>query len=430
MTAVSYQNPRGGGQATHLWSEGPLDRKRLILAAEVTDAQGRGGRPGALLLEGARVMAAGPAASIGRPADAEVTELPGAVVVPGLVNAHAHLDLTHVGPRPAGTDFVGWIDGIRALRATEDYAIAASVARGIALAQAGGTALIGDIAGDAGGGPSLVPRRELARAGLGGVSYLEFFGLGARQGRAVASIRRLVAETAPEVGGVRLGVQPHAPYSCGPEVYAAAAGLGVPVATHLAETRQEIEFVRDRGGPLVGMLERLGVLDETVTASGLHPVDHLAEALAAAPFACAHANYVEPAHLERLAAWHASVVYCPRASAYFGHRAHPYRPMLAAGLNVALGTDSIICLDTPQRLSILDEMRFLFARDGTDPRTLLEMATVNGARALGFGTDLVSFAPGPVAGVIALPCDDGAADPLRAALGRDEAPRWISEHGA
>jgi cytosine/adenosine deaminase-related metal-dependent hydrolase len=242
--------------------------------------------------------------------------------------------------------------------------------------------------------------------------------------------------------GVRLGLPPHAPYSCGPDVYRFAAASGLPVATHLAETLEELRFVANADGPLANLLRSIGVWDETITALGGHPIDALADALAAAPFVLAHLNYIEPRHIDRLAQWSIAVAYCPRASAYFGHphpgtaefpntTPHRYRDMLAAGINVALGTDSIVCLNTPDRISVLDEMRLLHERDDADARTLLRMATTNGARALGFDPDLVTFAPGTTAGVLALPIDPASSvDPLTQALRSDAAPTWLTGPGA
>jgi cytosine/adenosine deaminase-related metal-dependent hydrolase len=234
--------------------------------------------------------------------------------------------------------------------------------------------------------------------------------------------------------GVRLGVQPHAPYSCGPEVYAAAVQTGLPLATHLAETLEELTFVRNGDGALAGLLQRLGVWDDSIVGSRMHPLDYLHEHLAQSPLLAAHLNYLEPRHVELLAKLPISVVYCPRASAYFGHPhnghgPHRYREMIAAGVNVALGTDSILCLDTPHRLSILDEMRLLHRRDGADPRVLLRMATINGAVALGYDPAPFTFQPGRKMGLLAI---DGiepqsSIDPLSQVLEANAPPRWLLE---
>jgi 5-methylthioadenosine/S-adenosylhomocysteine deaminase len=144
------------------------------------------------------------------------------------------------------------------------------------------------------------------------------------------------------------------------------------------------------------------------------------------PVAAAHVNYVTHEQVRLLAAARTTVVFCPRAAAYFGHRSHDYRRMIQAGVNVALGTDGLPCLDRADRLSVLDDMRLLHRRDDADPVVLLRMATTAGAVGLGLEPDLVTLAPGPVAGLIAFPYDAAdPVDPFRQVLQRDDAPQWV-----
>ncbi|MHC4990226.1 MAG: amidohydrolase family protein [Planctomycetota bacterium] len=410
-----------------------LPRPKLFRAGAVVDAGNVWARPGALLVrdaspEGPAVMAAGDCEAIGVPAECEVVDLPGAVIMPALVNAHCHLDLSHLGPGPYPGTFVEWVDRIRAGRATTPGGIGAATRKGVALARAGGTGLIGDIAGAG----SLVPMQILREEGLAGVSFLEVFGLGRGQEAAVRRLRQAAgAEPAASCSSVRLGLQPHAPYSCGPRVYTEAADLGLPLSTHVAETLEELQFVESATGPLAEMIRRIGVWDDSIDGAGEHPVDLLLRLLDGRPCLVAHLNYVDDEHIDRLTRSAVSVAYCPRASAYFGHPVaghapHRYREMIEAGIVVALGTDGMPCLDTPDRLSVLDDMRLLHRRDGTEPRRLLEMATIAGARALGADPDLVTFRTGPVAGIVAV---DGAyavgGDPVRAVLANDQPPRWL-----
>lgn len=404
----------------------PPPGRRLLLAAAAADATGRRLQPAAVLVEGHRIVAAATPQEIGTPCDAAVVELGDALILPALVNAHCHLDLSHLGPMPFGGDFTRWIEGIRAGRRTDPDGIADSVARGAALSRAGGTALAGDIAGAAGGRPSLAPLLAMGGAGLAGVSFLEVFGSGSREAAAAEALRDALAEAGAGCGPALPGVQPHAPYSAGPGLYAAAAALGVPMATHLAETTDEIEFTMTGRGPIAEFLSTLGLWNGSRKPFGLHPIDCLADVLAMRPVLAAHVNYCEPRHLETLARCGTSVVFCPRAHAYFGHRRHAWQSMRAAGVTVALGTDGLPCLDTPQRISVLDEMRLLHRRDGALPAVLLEMATVAGAKALGFATAPFTLRPGPSAGLIALPIDrESRAVPLRQALLRDDAPAWV-----
>lgn len=390
----------------------------------IVDGDGRRFTPGALLVDNGRVLAAGAPEHIGSCADVCNRNYEKFVLIPALVNAHAHLDLTHIGLQPRDGGFLAWVNMILAGRATTDDAIRDSVLRGAELAIAGGTAFIGDIAGIG----STVAVEALRESDLHGVGYVEVFGIGKRQQRASELIMQVAANTATYADGVRLGVQPHAPYSCGLDVYRAAAKTGLPLSTHLAELIEEIEYSTTGSGTMLEFSQRLGVWDESASVSGKHPIDALAEILHETPCVAAHLNYVNDAHIKMLANWPISVAYCPRASAYFGHDGHRYRDMLAAGVNVCLGTDSIVCLDTPNRITVLDEMRFLNQRDAVDSVLLLRMATVNGAKALGVDPALVTFAEGETAGILAIEIDENSAiDPLQQALTSNAAPIWATQ---
>ncbi len=413
--------------------------RTLVSAALIADGTGFSAAPGAMLIEGRRVVAVGSPESIGRVGEATRLVLDREAVLPALVNAHTHLDLSHIGPRPYDGDFISWINAVRALRATSSGEEARAIRRGIDLSLAGGVAAVGDIAGVR----SLVSHQELSRSPLGGVSFIEVFGVGPRQQLAIDFMRSIAARVGdtPSNCGVRLGLQPHAPYSCGPEVFLEARRLaqshGIPLSTHLGETLEELRFATDGDGPFAELLQGLGLWDRSMACLGSHPLEALAAAFEGVPWIAAHLNYLPTGGLERLAALPMTVAYCPRASAYFGHpqgshAPHAYRAMLERGIKVAIGTDSILCLDTPDRLSPLDEVRFLLERDGTDPTVLLGMATVNGALALGLPAAAfsVGHADGvtPLAGLLAIAIASGTRDArgmLADALRSATLPRWL-----
>ncbi|MBK7403924.1 MAG: amidohydrolase family protein [Phycisphaerales bacterium] len=404
-----------------------------LQAAGIADPDAPREGPGALLLEIAPggptglpwpVVGAIRVLAIGRPSEvaahpaaphAARVNLPDTILLPGLVNAHTHLDLTHLGPLPHRPEdgFVAWVDRVRSGRAQEAAAIAGSVAQGVALSLRAGVVLVGDIAGAPGGRPSLTPLHTLAASPLRGVSFLEFFAIGLRERESVGRMECLVREAAPaaRTGGARLGLQPHAPNTVGPRAYQAAARLAeefdLPLSTHLAETPEEREFVAQATGSQRSMLERFGLWTDEILRDighGRTPIEHLARALAgiqrSSGILTAHVNDLgdEPEHaIGMLASMRASVAYCPRASAYFNapahFGAHRYQDMMAAGINLCLGTDSILNLpegvDAPDGsgLSVLDEARLLWRRDRTDPTVLLRMLTTNGAAALGWNAD-------------------------------------------
>lgn len=203
------------------------------------------------------------------------------------------------------------------------------------------------------------------------------------------------------------------------------------MATHIAETLSEIEFCLTRKGACRALLEEFKLYSEEVTQLGEHPIDAFAE-LMQAHWTIAHANYpsspdetpeIRNRRIKRLAATGATVAYCPRASEFFGHEHHPWREYLRAGVPVALGTDSICCLDTPDRISVLDEMRWLARNDGATCAELLPMATHEGARVVGMDPEHVEFSPGPLAGLIKIPGEGD--DPVADAMRRDDAPEWV-----
>lgn len=379
------------------------------------------------------------------PTPTRTLALPDRLLLPGLVNAHTHLDLTHIGPVPhdPGDGFVRWVDHIRTNRRQTDPEIAEVVELGVRLSRAGGTIAAGDIAGAPAGRLTEAPAHAMAAAGMPGVSYLEFFGIGKSAPAAIERISAFARDRLTQLAhdltgsGVRVGFQPHAPNTVDLGVYRWAARLArahnLPLSTHLAETPEERVFIADGTGPQRELLERLGVWDDSIlqaVGQARHPVEHLAPVLAECPVLCAHVNDATDAAIAALAGARTPVVYCPRASAYFGAAdhfgPHRYRDMLDAGIPVCLGTDSIVNLDTPDRIGVLDDLRLLHRRDRTNARTLLAMATIHGASALGLDPAWVTLSPGPIAGVIALPVGgEAATDPWEAAMTRSDPPDWL-----
>jgi cytosine/adenosine deaminase-related metal-dependent hydrolase len=262
----------------------------------------------------------------------------------------------------------------------------------------------------------------LESIGLRGVSYLELFGIGGPW--ADEACRRIEAvhsqiDSADRLQRVYRGVEPHAPYSAGRPVYRAAAVSGLPCTTHLAEMQAERQFIAGASGPFRALLQRLGKWEDRFArdySEEQSPVQWMEQHLRAAPWLCAHCNQVSDDDVALLAEAGASVVYCPRAAAYFGHRAHRWREMLDAGVNVCLGTDSIICHGS---LSVLDEMRFLY-HQGAEAEKLLAMATIAGMRGLSLDPTQASFVEGAEPGLIGLQFDPtDPVDPLEQVLGGD-----------
>lgn len=426
--------------------ENPL---RLHLAEGVCDAHAVNAAPAAAAIlveqtpDNLRILAAGDLDAVRahpRAPEAAVIEWPDAVLMPATVNAHTHLDLTHIGPQPYDRDggFLAWVDLIREARLFDPATLSASVRDGIARLRNAGVALVADIAG----ARQTIPTQILREESFPTVSYLEVFGTGDHQRDTMRFLDEAIDHEATQPQHpVRFGLSPHATYSCGHAVYLhaarCAAERNIPITTHLAETPEEYQFIAHATGPLRTLLERLGVWDDATAATighGLHPVEHLAPILERARFLVAHVNDAPDHAIETLARTNTAVAYCPRASAYFHHHEHfgphRYRDMIQAGILVTLGTDSIVNLppdESASRLSTLDEARFLYRRDRTDPALLLQMITTNGALALAADPDLFTLAPGPSAGIIAVNIDQPSRrspDPRTRILESSAGIRW------
>jgi cytosine/adenosine deaminase-related metal-dependent hydrolase len=402
-----------------------------VRAAWLADGSGACFAPGVLVLRGRAVVAAGSPESVGVPGGAVTwVDASDSAVMPALVNAHTHLDLTLVPRIPEPEHFFEWLGGVRAARlsmSADD--VRQSVIAGVQRLDAGGVAAVGDIAGTHALQASLAACADM---GLSGCVFEEVFGMGPRIPACLTAMEAVTPAAAGPARGIRRGVQPHAPYSSDRRVFEAALRAGVPVSTHLAESVDERRFLADGSGPFRDLLESFGLWNGTFLAGARHPIDWMAERLRAASMGpggrqsrvlCAHLNDIDDQALALLATLPIDVAYCPRASEFFGHAGHRYRAMRAAGVNVCLGTDSALNLDTPDRISTLDDLRLLMRRDQLPLADALEMATVAGARALGLDSARWDFSLGPVAGVIAIQLGEHRAP---ADFGKTStAPRWL-----
>ncbi|MGL4550206.1 MAG: amidohydrolase family protein [Gemmataceae bacterium] len=317
---------------------------------------------GVVTVDGDRIVAV-------EPRGARLAEDLGDVaLLPGLVNAHTHLDLTGMaGLAPPSPDFPGWLRRVIGHRRTRAPGqIPADVAAGIAQCLRYGTTLVGDISGD-GASWDL-----LAASPLRAVVFRELLGL--TPARAASAAAALEEWRTRPVGHCLPGVSPHAPYSVHADLYRAAASSGLPVCTHLAESREELQLLADHAGPFVDFLRGVGVWHpDGLASSPAYVVGLLATR---APVLLAHANHL-PA--DTPLGPNVTVVYCPRTHAAFGHPPHPFLDFQARGVRVALGTDS---LASNPDLDVLAEVRFLRqVRPEVPAEALLRMAT--DAEALG-----------------------------------------------
>jgi cytosine/adenosine deaminase-related metal-dependent hydrolase len=357
---------------------------RVYSADWVVPVEGEPIERGAVAVaEDGSIAAVGAAADLG-----EGERLADAVIVPGFVNAHSHLEYAVYAGFGDGLTFAPWlaVHIERKQRLHEGDALA--IARlGAAESLRSGVTCVGDASFS---GASAGACAEL---GLRAIVYLEVFGSDTRQlEERFATNRDRHAGAWSDL--VRLGVSPHAPYTVGLELYRACAGLGLPLATHVAESEAEQEWLTRGTGPWAELAHMLPLpLGET-------GVRALARAGLLGPgMVAAHCVHVDDEEIALLADNDVAVAHCPRSNALLGCGIAPLRQLLDAGIRVGLGTDSPA--STPS-FDLFDELRAaVFAarvavRDplALSPREALELATLGSARALGLDSEVGSLVPG------------------------------------
>jgi cytosine/adenosine deaminase-related metal-dependent hydrolase len=353
---------------------------------------------GTVTVQGDRITAVDPAGR--RRAD---LDLGNAAVLPGLVNCHTHLDLSGLRGRcPPSPNFIAWLRTvIRHRRAATAAQVEGDIRAGLAESLGHGVTLLADISAQ--GGSWTV----LSAAPVRALVLYELLGLPeARASQSLAEARDWLA-VHPATDHCRPGLSPHAPYSVRASLFREVAGLRppCPVAIHLAETREELDLLTRHTGPFVPFLTELGVWDPKGLIDDADTLLRLP--WPKAPLLLAHGNYLDPAAPFPPSA---TVVYCPRTHAAFGHSPHPFRELLRRGVHVALGTDS---LASNPDLSVLAEARFLHQTVPEVPGSLLlHLATLAGALALGWADQAGSLTPGKSADLVVVQLPQAeAADP-------------------
>jgi len=343
------------------------------------------------------------------------------VLLPGLVNAHCHLDYTGMaGMVPPQKSFTDWIKLITTAKAEWNYSeFAESWLRGARMLVRTGTTTVADIEAV----PELLPD-VWAATPLRVISFLEMTGVKSR--RDPRAILQGVVERIQLLprGRCRAGLSPHAPYSTRPELLrlsaAAARRRRWPLSIHVAESAQEFEmFVHGRGE----MFDWLRRNERDPADCGLgSPVQHLERSgVLSENLLAVHVNYLAEKDAALLGKRKVSVAHCPRSHVYFRHGEFPLRELLKAKVNVCLGTDSLATVFKTRKetveLNMIEEMRaFAAAQPQFSPATILQMATANGARALGMTGQVGEISEGAFADLIAIPFSGRLTEGYEAAL--------------
>jgi len=356
---------------------------RTLSADWVLPVEGEPFRGGAVTFEGEEIVAVGAASELG-----EGERFDDAVILPGLVNAHTHLEYAVYAGFGDGLAFSQWLALHIERKERIEFDDMLVIARyGAAESLASGVTTIGDSSYSGAAAPAC------AELGLRAIVYLEVFGNDVDEALADFERRRNRVEDSFS-DRVRVGVGPHAPYSVPAHVYAECATLGLPLTTHISESAAEVEWLTRGTGPLAPIAERFAPPAGT-TGTRLLAQDGLLGPHVLA----AHCVHVDAQEIRLLARHGAGVVHCPRSNAILGCGVAPLLELREAGVRVGLGTDSPA--STPS-FDFFEEMRAAIyaarARAGR-PDVLatseaLELATLGSARALGLDDEVGSLAPG------------------------------------
>ena len=372
---------------------------------------------GAVVISGKRIRAVGRWEHLRREFSAPVIDLGDSALLPGLINAHCHLEYTDLAgeflPPRHFSDWLKLIVAAKGLRANADFV--AAWQHGAQMLLRTGTTTVADIAAL----PEILPQSTPLRV----FAFLEMTGVKSKLPPQEIISLAAAKITALRAQGQLAGFSPHAPYSTTPELLRRTAKAARQnrwrVTTHVAESSEEFDMFAHARGKMFDWLSRQRDCSDCGNGS---PLQHLARNnLLGANFLAVHANCLAPGDASLLARKKSSVVHCPRSHSFFCHPKFPFKELAAAGVNLCLGTDSLASIETKRKaaleLNMFSEMRS-FARKHRDtpPGTILRMVTLNAAAALGLNGDIGEISLGAFADLIAIPCREKLADVQEAVL--------------
>lgn len=362
-------------------------------------------RDGWVTVAGGRVVALGTGPAPDGPG-VEHRDLGHSVLLPGLINAHTHLELSWLwGKVPPAASLPAWVSSLMGQRFARGGDDRGPIRPAIIDALEAGTAAVGDVANTS------ASQDALAQSRLRGVVFREIVGFNPADPAALiaAAAQDVEAHRSPRVDA---HVVPHAPYSVAPEVLrrlgARAAESGAVLSIHVGESPDELEFLHTGRGAWRDVLDVRGAWNPRWTPPQCGPVEYLDRLGVVGPALLAvHCVQCTDAELARLAAARATIVTCPRSNLWVGVGSPPASRFFASGARIAIGTDS---LASASDLNLFSELAALHAlAPEVRPRRLLESATRMGAEALG-RRDLGVIAPGARARLITVDLPSGVQD--------------------
>lgn len=392
---------------------------RVFLASWVVPVASPPVRDGFVAVSDGRVASFGQARD--RPRGAEEVDLGVGVLMPGFVNAHTHLELSHLAAnRPSGGAFVRWVEELLMKRAEAGAnSVSTAIDEAIAGLERSGTAALVDISN------TLVTVEPLSKSNLSALVLHEVLGWDPSKAEAVLEATNAQRRDAAErltSNRVRIHVAAHAPHSISKRLAAGLVETGELRSVHLAESDAEAAFLSDGSGPWPAFLEaRVGKI--AFDAPRMSPVAYARQLGLLRPgVLAAHCVRVDRSDADALREAGVTAVLCPRSNAYLGNGVAPVEVLLDAGVPIAIGTDS---LASAPSLDVLDDARVLARRfPRLPPATWIEALTRGGARAAGLD-DVGAIAPGARAAMAFVEAQTTPAHPLAYVVGDFAPPRGV-----
>jgi cytosine/adenosine deaminase-related metal-dependent hydrolase len=335
---------------------------------------------------------AGEFKDIAGPESYRTIDLGDTAIVPGFVNTHTHLELTHLHKSiKSNGNFTDWIRqlvGKKSDWTENEYAL--SVREGIKSSLKSGTTTIVDITRNG------IALSELVTSKIRKSLFFEIINFDPDTAKGTINDFKKIFTTINQDELLSIGIFPHAPYTVSEKLYRdckdVSEELGIEIATHIAETKDEVEFLTSGTGHFVSLLNDFKMLKDWKQPE-LSPINYLKN-IGFLENGCIliHCNYMTEEEIDLIEKSKSNVVFCPRSHEYFQHDDHPFSSLKDRDINIALGTDSLASNDT---LSILDEMKFIkkHYRD-LKPQDIFYMGTIAGAVALKMDDRIGRLYPG------------------------------------
>jgi aminodeoxyfutalosine deaminase len=357
---------------------------------------------GAIVIQGSKIIALGKEKAILKKYQAEkVVDLEDRLVMPGLVNAHTHLELSHLkGKLGERREFFDWIiELVETRRKLGTRNLEQALRSSLIELLTSGTTCVGDISSTEAALPML------AKSGLRAVAFLEALGPEEQKSEQIfEALKARLGKLKDLPNRITAGVSPHSAYSVSPSLIKAIAGYtsdnGLPISVHLSETAHEKLYINGKSSGLDGYMEHFGwkgiKKEKSRSPQGFLTQSGLKK------FTAVHCVHLTSPDIKSMARNGISCVFCPRSNYFLGAGKAPIEDMAQAGINIAIGTDS---LASNIDLDLWEEMRFAYLVSRLPASKLVEMATLNGAKAVGLERITGSLEPGKEADLIAINTD-------------------------